>query len=70
MVIAKSNNNNKTYYKDLYGKRACIVQQIDGAAKLIITNSKGEIIYNKLYKHRQGALHAWDILSSDKYLEN
>ena len=50
---------NKTYFRDLYGNRACIIQQNDGAARLLVNSSEGKEILNRLYPNRQAALKAW-----------
>ena len=57
MVIGRFKN--KTYFKDMNNNRACIIQQIDGSARLLINNAQGKEILNKLYYNRSGALKAW-----------
>ena len=54
---------NKTYYKDLCGNHACIIQYESGAARLIINTKGGKEKLNKIYKTRQSALIAWNRFS-------
>lgn len=68
MVIGRFKN--KTYFKDMNNNnRACIIQQIDGSARLLVNNAQGKEILNKLYRNRLCALKAWSSFKNGYFNE-